>query len=741
MGTYEQFITSLLPGNYALTKSMELTKRQDSGTLWYTKKFLTLYYYIFLSNDIMTKQYQLDIIRIFDSFINSLDKKVQTDAINFFYPQDPSINLKSEHFNFFSNFASFNSFENQKERLEYYQRAKKYYFSLLMGSGGQTGVKHRLKESVRQPGFIYSTQNIDHAILNAAVESCIYDVNNDRQIHDNSIKYILSAETMARACKIAQKRKVLPSDILELNSKYPHHKPGYRSIENDMVAFIRNERQILYYYGFFHSKSSGATDFEFSSLTPIGELALTANFYEFLSIWEHQKIKMISQPATADINNITLTSHDPRLFGVSFTPYTDILGYLIRNGRLTLEEYKFIVSRKKNTISEEDWIQNEESICAHIDAIKDIVQGFARKRDIEDEDGRKELLKYILGLRDDLPVDKGTNPLQSVSFSDSSLTISNAATLEHLYAMYIKMEKYKQLKYHEVLKSAEQDLRKRYVAGCHSQNIPINEMIKIHWDLYNIHADKFILLGVMLAMSSIKLRVSLGDNLQKDQKERLVSYLFGTFNELLKHIGLHSLSSVKTAIQRVIAAINSEDYSFYLISDDKRSKQVLAEYQAVGASDLYTKIQQISNTALDRFAEDRKRNTQLIGMMKSYYMLVYSKNNMLPCECCGQETFMTDAKEPYIEFHHLIPFNIAYGPDHYLNLFALCPNCHRKMHFLNMEERKGQYKALERNNYAHLKLTQRLQELREHNLLRSYHLEYLFAENAITEDEYNMIAG
>lgn len=52
MALYDDFYNSLLPGNYALTKSMELTKSKDSGTLWYTKKFLTLYYFIFLSNDI-----------------------------------------------------------------------------------------------------------------------------------------------------------------------------------------------------------------------------------------------------------------------------------------------------------------------------------------------------------------------------------------------------------------------------------------------------------------------------------------------------------------------------------------------------------------------------------------------------------------------------------------------------------------------------------------------------------------
>ncbi|HOO06823.1 MAG TPA: hypothetical protein PLH83_10110, partial [Ruminococcus sp.] len=46
MSLYSDFYSRLLPGNYALTKSMELTKIHNSGTLWYTKKSLTLYYFI-----------------------------------------------------------------------------------------------------------------------------------------------------------------------------------------------------------------------------------------------------------------------------------------------------------------------------------------------------------------------------------------------------------------------------------------------------------------------------------------------------------------------------------------------------------------------------------------------------------------------------------------------------------------------------------------------------------------------
>jgi len=119
MEGYNKFINSLLPGNYALTKSMEISKVSDSGTLWYTKKFLTLYYYIFLSNDVMTTAYKVAVIDIFDNYINSLPESVRGTAERYFYPDNDAINFKSDNFNLFSNFASYNIFNSEEERREY----------------------------------------------------------------------------------------------------------------------------------------------------------------------------------------------------------------------------------------------------------------------------------------------------------------------------------------------------------------------------------------------------------------------------------------------------------------------------------------------------------------------------------------------------------------------------------------------------------------------------------------------
>ena len=86
MFSYDVFEKNLLPGNYALTKSMELTKVNTSGTLWYTKKYLVLYYYVFLSKEILTDEYVNSVIKSFDIFIDSLDESIRDSAKEYFYP-------------------------------------------------------------------------------------------------------------------------------------------------------------------------------------------------------------------------------------------------------------------------------------------------------------------------------------------------------------------------------------------------------------------------------------------------------------------------------------------------------------------------------------------------------------------------------------------------------------------------------------------------------------------------------
>ena len=64
----EELINKLTPGNYWLTKSMEFNKVNSSGTLWYLKKWITYYYYIFLKDNLYDRDHD-DIIEIFNDYI------------------------------------------------------------------------------------------------------------------------------------------------------------------------------------------------------------------------------------------------------------------------------------------------------------------------------------------------------------------------------------------------------------------------------------------------------------------------------------------------------------------------------------------------------------------------------------------------------------------------------------------------------------------------------------------------
>jgi 5-methylcytosine-specific restriction protein A len=51
------------------------------------------------------------------------------------------------------------------------------------------------------------------------------------------------------------------------------------------------------------------------------------------------------------------------------------------------------------------------------------------------------------------------------------------------------------------------------------------------------------------------------------------------------------------------------------------------------------------------------------------------------CECCGAEApFLTAAGQPYLEVHHIRRLSDG-GPDAPSGVAAICPNCHRRVHF------------------------------------------------------------
>lgn len=75
---------------------------------------------------------------------------------------------------------------------------------------------------------------------------------------------------------------------------------------------------------------------------------------------------------------------------------------------------------------------------------------------------------------------------------------------------------------------------------------------------------------------------------------------------------------------------------------------------------------------------------------KQGYIALYNANWL--CEADSTHlTFHTKDNKPYMEKHHLIPmefyFNYDITIDHYLNIFSLCPTCHRKIHLGQKSEK------------------------------------------------------
>ena len=56
------------------------------------------------------------------------------------------------------------------------------------------------------------------------------------------------------------------------------------------------------------------------------------------------------------------------------------------------------------------------------------------------------------------------------------------------------------------------------------------------------------------------------------------------------------------------------------------------------------------------------------------------------CERCGENApFLINGDTPYLEVHHVIPLSLS-GSDTISNCVALCPNCHRALHYSQNSE-------------------------------------------------------
>ncbi|MBQ9935164.1 MAG: hypothetical protein IJO70_04870 [Lachnospiraceae bacterium] len=324
----------------------------------------------------------------FDSFIASLPESVQEEARAFFYPDGIYTNLKSEDVKTIVDFAP----EVNGASKSYYQSAKTAYFCVLMDIGGQRGLKKVVKDSLSLYGY-----------NEGVIEKCIIDaLPGLLEIENGAAESDVLKVITRQGYDTVNGYKKRTAGIIRRNiQKYINSSFKAQDIINEYNAGLRNQRKLMFYYGFFYSQSLGVKDNAFSSLTDVGEYAVRENWNELMILWEHQKLKMISQTSVTEINNIPdPVANDTTGFSISYSPYVDIIMVLWKEGKMSNDEYQYIVSRL-NVLSRSENI--EEEIHAY-DEFMSIILVF---NSIEEKNEFDEYVEYhIEKLRVD--VDKQT---------------------------------------------------------------------------------------------------------------------------------------------------------------------------------------------------------------------------------------------------------------------------------------------------------------------------------------------
>jgi len=104
------------------------------------------------------------------------------------------------------------------------------------------------------------------------------------------------------------------------------------------------------------------------------------------------------------------------------------------------------------------------------------------------------------------------------------------------------------------------------------------------------------------------------------------------------------------------------------------------------------KVKKLSNTELRKRAENASitpgsRKATVNSFQRDIYVSEYTKKRANGfCELCKKTApFKSKKGEPYLETHHIEWLSNG-GEDSIRNTVALCPNCHRKMHSLNLQK-------------------------------------------------------
>ena len=136
-------------------------------------------------------------------------------------------------------------------------------------------------------------------------------------------------------------------------------------------------------------------------------------------------------------------------------------------------------------------------------------------------------------------------------------------------------------------------------------------------------------------------------------------------------------------------------------TNTKKIMELLEEFQVLNRFDYVpTTDNEDLNKKVERIIKNIDVKSKPIGNDKPSYeestSVVYKRDPLVKawvlknsggfCEGCRSfSPFEKDNSEPYLEVHHLTPLSGG-GPDTIQNAIAVCPNCHRRLHYSKDKE-------------------------------------------------------
>ena len=657
MNKSHDFFQSYIPNNHWLSKSMELAKIGTCGTYWYIKKLLVYYYYIFIQKRLGIKEIN-EIINNFDSYIESLSPSARKDAEKFFYQIDirDKDNIITLHQ--MCNYVS--GFETDDEII----RARKYYFSYIMELKGQNPKKD--------------------AILQCVIEEKNY------------------FKGLAKA-----KATLIPKMIND---------EEFDTLCSDVHAFLRNQRQILLLYGIVNSNKEEAC-----SPTSIGLLMFNANFNEMILLMEVQKIKQVSRnplvyygegfnrPRDRKFNKNADYEGILTNFNIRRHPYLFYLKYLVKNKSLSLEEYRYLVSRTTDNDSDEDALNMFNSSIEEIKnqvITKDNIYLVAgtnncRNEPIGPEDFSKVNKQFWLGLTN-LNNDYDQSLFLFAKLNGTTVQICNNDKATKVKAMYERLTMYLDLHYDSLYKTIAEEQKKKYKANSAHEKFEKSSIEHLdvleEWINYYNSAEPELMRIILVEMIKV-----FGLSYEE---------MYLNFPNILQKC-MKASKKNRVNLLNYLENIELEKETEQFVIPGQITKTMLEE-----ESKKYKMI-------FDDFNLPRERN---IGLIKLYkHWCIQQTNNRCHCEACGNQLDTSDDNTPICHIHHLIPYNedSALGPDDYENLIMVCPNCHTKLHKTkNIDILDNMFRNIEKYNYLHIDMTERIENMKQKDILYESCLEY-----------------